>query len=382
MTVAPGQDESWQQYFAGDDGIYLLNHSIGKMPLSARAHAQHAFFDTWEQQTADAWPIWLDRIDTFRLALAGLLNSVPDAFCPQANVSSGLTKVIDSIPNHSARTVIVCTEHDFPSVGFVLRQAERSGLSIRMIPKTADTQDPDVWRDVLTDDVRCVLVTHVHYNTNRLIPVRQICRIARECDVLSIVDTAQSIGVVPIDLADWSADVVLGSCIKWLCGGPGAGFLWIRPELTPDLQPTDVGWFSHRDPFEFDIHHFDYAPDSARFWGGTPSVLPYVIAANSIQLIREIGVDTIYAHNQRLTAILLNAVDPACVRSPLDLGQKGGTTVFSFANQNDVEQALHKADVKFDAREYGIRLSPHIYNSVQEMQVVRDCFAMGHPPDV
>ncbi|MEM7357951.1 MAG: aminotransferase class V-fold PLP-dependent enzyme [Pseudomonadota bacterium] len=363
--------------FALDDHIYLLNHSIGKMPRSALTYTQAHFFDHWQHQTPEAWPLWLSEISEFQNALASMFNSQASAFCPQTNVSSGLSKVLEALPEKAGADVILCTENDFPSAGFVLKMAERLGFQVRMLQKHLDAQDPNVWADALGNDVHSVFITHVHYNTNKLVPVADICKLARDRGITSMVDTAQSSGVVPIDLQAWDADVVFGSCIKWLCGGPGAGFLWVNPDLLDQLQPRDVGWFSHRDPFEFDIHNFEYATNANRFWGGTPSVLPYVIATNSIRLMDNFGVANIRHHNQQLSQILLEAIEPRFFSSPTDLALKGGTTVIKFAEQERVESALTEAGVEFDAREHGIRLSPHIYNTEEELRQVAECLAQS-----
>jgi len=221
-----------------------------------------------------------------------------------------------------------------------------------------------------------VLISHVHYNTSTRTPVQAIVELARQRQIFSLVDIAQSSGVVPIDLIQWQADVVLGSCVKWLCGGPGAGFLWINPLVVEQFEPVDAGWFSHKTPFEFDIKHFQYADDASRFWGGTPSVVPFAIAANSINTIADIGVEQIAAHNRRLTRKIIDAMDPATLQTPEADLQRGGTLVLKLAHQQEIESRLSNAAVRFDARALGIRLSPHIYNSDSEIEQVIDCLRL------
>lgn len=373
MTPSSEAQRATAELFSRDKGVYLLSHSIGKMPMSAVQFANQHFFRIWQGQPADAWPMWLGAIDAFNNSLAQLLNGAAESFCPQSNLSSGLSKVLGALPPKSGKKVIVCTENDFPSAGFVLQQAKKIGFELRMISKAEDVLDLDVWEQALQNDVHTVFITHVHYNTNKRVAVKEICEIARANGISSIVDIAQSAGIVPIDLNEWRADAVLGSCIKWLCGGPGAGFLWIAPEFLDTLTPVDVGWFSHRNPFEFDINNFEYATSSAKFWGGTPSILPYVVATNSIQTMCEIGIDKIRAHNKRLAKKLIEHVHPQSVVSPTVPGLQGGTTVLKFHDQLKVELALRHACIKFDAREQGIRLSPHIYNSEAEIDLVLDC---------
>jgi kynureninase len=356
------------------DGIYLLNHSVGRPPVNAQASVEQGFFKVWQQQADAVWPQWLDQIDSFRKAIAGLLNAGWQDFCPQVNLSSALSKLLPALPRRPGRDVIVYNEQDFPSIGFVLSQARAAGYKLRCIAADRDALNLQTWSEHMGPDCCCVLITHVHSNTSAQVPVAEICSLARQQEIISIVDIAQSVGVVPIDLADWSADFVLGSCVKWLCGGPGAGFLWVNPAIVNRCEPVDVGWFSHANPFEFDIHSFRYAQGPLRFWGGTPSIIPYVLAANSIELITNIGVDVIRAHNLELNQKVLDAIPASAALTPRNPQQRGGTLVLNFGEcQPALEQKLLAAGVHFDARPTGVRLSPHIYNSALEIDTVIDC---------
>ena len=354
-------------------GRYFLAHSIGLMPKSTEAAFKTNFLDTWHSGAEDIWPRWLASISEFNSSLAALLNTQPSLICPQSNVSSGLSKLIMALPKRTGKNVILASESDFPSAAFVLQQAERLGYTLRFIPKSQDLQDLSTWEQALTSDVHTAFITHVHYNTNTLTPINDIAEVCDARGITSIVDSAQAIGIVPIDLSESKIDVVLGSCIKWLCGGPGAGFLWINKELISQLEPYDVGWFSHKNPFEFDLHNFEYAEDASRFWGGTPSVAAYVGASNSIRLIHTTGIDVIQAHNRELTQRLMNAVPEDSIVSPKDLTKKGGTTVLKFADQSKVEQALRDNKILFDARQLGIRVSPHIYSTPDDIDCLVDC---------
>ncbi|MFT4826014.1 MAG: selenocysteine lyase/cysteine desulfurase [Halioglobus sp.] len=364
--------------FAPHKGIYLLSHSVGRPLVGSRESVANDFFEHWENGDAEVWPLWIEQIEGFREALASLLDARAKDFCPQVNLSSALCKVVHSLPRSSQRNVIVMSEQDFPSMGFVMSQAQRAGFEIRMIPTSKDSRDLNVWAQYLTDDVCCTLVTLVYSNSGIQLPLAEITQLARDRGIISIADICQAVGVVPINLQEWQADFVLGSCVKWLCGGPGAGFLWVNSDVVEQCQPVDVGWFSHDNPFEFDIHNFHYASGALRFWGGTPSVLPYVLAASSIRTMQEIGIEEIRAHNVALTEKLLNEVSENSVVSPRKSSHRGGTIVLNFGDQQSaIEQQLTLAKVRFDARATGIRLSPHIYNTAQEMDVLLDCFAQG-----
>ncbi len=342
---------------------YFLAHSIGLQPKATTRALQEHFEKPWQSGEEDIWPQWLDAIHAFNHSLALLLNTEANQICPQTNISSGLTKVISALSVDSQRREILCTASDFPSTGFVLNQAEKLGFHIKRLPKSLDLSDPNVWLDHISSKTAACFLTHVQYNTNLRLPVETIASECRSKGVLSIVDAAQSVGIVPLDLSATPIDVVLGSSIKWLCGGPGAGYLWLSQPSINQLEPSDVGWFSHANPFEFDIDHFQYSKTASRFWGGTPNVAPFVAAAASINALSEIGFEQIRSHNRRLSSKLMNALPPDQISSPMDLDRKGGTVIFKSKNQAHLENHLRSNGILFDARQYGIRVSPHIYTT-------------------
>ena len=358
-----------KQDFLVPDGTYLLSHSVGCLPRAAR-EAADCFFELWGAQGGEAWDGWLESIGDFQKSLATLLNGEATEVCPQPNISSALTKILSSLPRRKGKTKLLLSELDFPSAGFALAQAERAGYTVEFIPADGDTGSLECWQQHITPDTQLVLVTHVLYGNSRLNPVADIVRCAQQHEVFTVVDVAQSVGVVPIDVREWNADFVVGSAIKWLCGGPGAGFLWANPAGVERFEPTDVGWFSHEDPFEFRIRDFRYATDARRFWGGTPSVMPYVVARASIDLVNRLGVGRLRKHNQALTERLVReALERGLtLRTPQDPEQRGGTVCIAFPDPQRVYQRLKEAKVFVDVREaYGVRFSPHVYNDTEEI---------------
>ncbi|HEX7318010.1 MAG TPA: aminotransferase class V-fold PLP-dependent enzyme [Pyrinomonadaceae bacterium] len=358
-----------KQDFSLPDGTYLLSHSVGCLPRVAREAADR-FFELWATRGGDAWDGWLASIGDFQQSLATLLNGEAVEFCPQTNISSALAKILASLPRRKGKTKLLLSELDFPSAGFVLAQAERAGYTVEFIPADGDTSSLECWQRHLTPDTQLVLITHVLYGNSRLNPVAEIIRRAQRHEVLTVVDVAQSAGVVPIDLREWNADFVVGSVVKWLCGGPGAGFLWANPAGVERFEPSDVGWFSHEDPFEFRIQDFRYAADARRFWGGTPSVMPYVVARASIDFVNGIGVENVRQHNQVLTDRLVRAAleRGLTVRTPHDPARRGGTVCIAFPDPQRVYQQLKDAKVFVDVRPaYGVRFSPHVYNDMEDI---------------
>jgi kynureninase len=364
------------EFLTPGTGPYVLTHSVGCLPRAARNALEAGYLEPWARRGGNAWPEWLSGVDDFRAALARLFGGQPAHYCPQGNLSSGLAKVLSALTPDARRPVLLASEESFPSLGFVLDRARRRGWQARFAPHRPD--DPDAWDAALTADVRAVLVTHVHSNSGRVAPVAEIAKLCATRDILCIVDVAQSAGILPLDFTALGADIVLGSCVKWLCGGPGAGFLWIRPDLVSRLEPDDVGWFSHADPFEMDIHSFRYAPDARRFWGGTPAVASYVIAASSLRVVHELGVESILAHNRRLIAAFADALT-AEWRARLPTWPTGGTLCIPLGDQQAaITAALTARGVQFDCRGDVVRISFHACNSAADaVEVARAWYAEG-----
>jgi kynureninase len=323
--------------FVDNEGIYLLSHSIG-LPARGARDAAADYFEVWESDTSHAWPQWLGAIDGFRETLSRLIGGQSASICPQSNVSSALSKMLGALHQSFDAPTILLTEDAFPSLGYV---CEHAGYVVRYIAADLDATDPAVWKSALTADVDIVLITHVHSNTGEQIPVADIAGIAHRQGVLSIVDVAQSVGVLPVDVGAWDVDVVVGSCVKWLSGGPGAGWLW--------------------------VHDFRYAGDALRFWGGTPTVLPFVIARHSIDAIRSVGVDVIRQHNLAMVDQLVDALGDR-VLSPVRPERRSGTCVIR-AGEGAVE-VLSGQGIAVDQRRGAIRASPHIHTNEGDIETL------------
>jgi selenocysteine lyase/cysteine desulfurase len=348
--------------FSVPAGVYLLSHSVGCLPVGSQAALDACYYGPWRERGGEAWTAWLGEIDRFRSGVAALLGGEKHCVCPQPNLSAALAKIVHGLPQDAQRRRILLCEEDFPSLGFVLTMARRDGFEPLFLPSDRDPQDPASWDSALDARVRLALITHAFSNRSARLPVAEITRLCAARGIVSVVDVAQTAGVIPIDLRQWHADFVIGSCVKFLCGGPGAGFLWASERAIAESQPLDVGWFSHADPFEFDIHHFRYAEDALRFWGGTPAVAPYVQAAHSIEALLAIGIDRIQVHNQALISQLHGSVAQRRIASVLDPALRGNTVLLRVQELAAAQVLLARAGVFADARAGCIRLAPHLYN--------------------
>jgi selenocysteine lyase/cysteine desulfurase len=355
-----------------DGGPYLLSHSVGCLPRAARTELEAGLFAPWATLGSDGWGDWLGAVDRFRAAAATLIGGKADEVCPQPSISAGLFALLSGLPREPGRDVLLASAHAFPSIGFAMGQFERLGYRLKLLPESADPGDTQVWADAIDQTVAAVVTMHVHSNSGIVSPVAEIAAIARAHGAFSIVDVAQSVGILPIDVRGWGVDALLGTSVKWLCGGSGGVFLWVRAERIADIAPLTVGWFSHEQPFAFDIRDFRYAPDARRFWGGTPSVAPYVLATAGMKTLSEIGIETALAWNRALIATLSQAAGQA-----FDVTRRGGTLCLVADGDIDrLADALGAAPARFDRRADTVRLSFHLWNTHEEAErigaVLRD----------
>jgi selenocysteine lyase/cysteine desulfurase len=371
--------KQYKSYFHLPDGIYALAHSVGPLPKVSKLALQEHFLAPWEALGGDAWPKWLQGIDDFCTSVATLINATADEICPQPNLASGFSAYLSALAklqkNKSKRRVLM-HQDAFASMGFVVTGlAQVYGLELVLIQ--GDPNNLDTWdKELAKGNTLACLFTHVHSNTSIKSNITPLVKLAKSHGTYALVDIAQSVGVVPVDSKEWGADAIFGSCVKWLCGGPGAGFMFVKASHINELEPDPVGWFSHENPFEFDITHYAPANNARRFWGGTPSVAPYVSACASINMILEVGVENVAQHNIDLKRHLLNSLPNHVKIKPTEteLSQQGGSLCIGCDDMEKAAEKLNKAGVKYDRRGDIFRLSLHIMNSADDADEIARCF--------
>lgn len=351
-------------------GPYFLSHSIGLLPHEARVSIESGFFAPWAAGGGATWTRWLETVDRFCESLAPVIGARARDICPQTNVSSALTKVLFSLPVAPGRTKIVLSEDDFPTVGFVAAQAERLGLRPVFLKGGPRLADPDAWAEGCREDVHLLHVTHVFSNLGLKTPVAEIIARAKARGVITVVDAAQSAGSIEVSAHDWGADFLTGTSVKYLCGGPGACFLWVNPEIAPRCAPADVGWFSHEKPFEFDIRRFAFAEGAKRFWGGTPSVAPFAIASAGADILRRTGVRAVALRNQRLFDRITEALPPDRFLSHVKERERGCSFILRPRSLEEARAALAAAKIIHDERQGGLRFSVHLYTEERDVDLL------------
>ena len=373
LKVKESSFRSFKDDFILTKANYLLSHSVGRPLKETEKFFNNQFFNPWTSSLNEPWDNWLQSIDEFTKELSKLFNANVSEFCPQVNLSSGLTKILMSLPDTQKNIkVILMSEVDFPGMGFTLKKSLPENSEIRFIPSSEDVTDFQVWKKYLTNDIDIIFISHAYSNTGQLSPVSEVLNHTRSHNIISILDIAQSAGIVPINLGMLQPDFMIGSCVKWLCGGPGAAFLWVNSERLPFCNPRDVGWFSHENPFEFDIHDFRYRDTALKFWGGTPSISPYITATYSLKFFNNLGISQVRKHNQKLIKLVEKSFNDEFV-SPRIEAKRGGTMILNFNNhQEKVLKSLSENRISVDLRSQGIRISPHVYSNDDDMHQLID----------
>jgi kynureninase len=342
----------------------MISHSLGAMPRRTRDRLNE-FADVWATRGIRAWEEgWWEMPVTVGNLIGSIIGAGRDEVVMHQNVSVCQSIVLSCFDWSSARNKIVTEDLNFPSNLYLFDGARRQGARVHAAPVEGVLAAID-------DETALVSVSHVIFKTAYIQDLAAIVRRAHEVGALVAADIYQSAGAVPVDVRGLDLDFATGGSVKWLCGGPGAGYLYVRCDLWPKLEPKLTGWQAHREPFAF-RPDMEYADDVYRFLGGTPNIPALYSARSGYEIINEIGVDKIREKSLRQTGRLIALADEAgfAVRSPREPERRGGTVIVDVESGYQVVQQLAARDVLVDFRPgAGIRIAPHFYSSDEELDI-------------
>ncbi len=344
------------------DCTYLINHSLAAMPAAAEARLLE-YARMWRERGIRAWGEgWWELPITVGDQIGRIIGAPPGSTVMHQNVTVAEEVVLSCFREPGARNGIVYEEANFPSVRY-LYQA-KPDLEINVV------EDDAAIVDAIDDRTLLVPISHVLFKNGEIQDVEPIIRRAHEVGAYVVLDCYQSAGVVPFDVTALEVDFAVGGSVKWLCGGPGAGWLYVRPDLAERLEPTFVGWQGHARPFAFEPE-LEYASGARRFLTGTPNVPALYAATAGYDVIEEVGVDRIRERSLALTALLIDRLDAAGfeVASPREPDRRGGTVLVRTPDDAAVHRELGEHGIICDFRPTaGVRLGPHFYNSEAELE--------------
>lgn len=351
--------------------LYLINHSLGAMPRKTYDRMQD-YAETWATRGIRAWEEgWWEMPLTVGDKLARIMGAEPGTVVMHQNVSICQAIILSCFDLTGRRNKIVYEAMNFPSVMYVYEaHAKAAGASIVTVPSddgiTIDTQR---MVDAIDEQTLLVPMSHVLFRSGYIQDAKAIIEKAHSVGAMVVLDVYQSAGIVPFSLKELGVDFATGGSVKWLCGGPGAGYLYVRPDLRGKLQPKITGWSAHQSPFAFESEMV-YAEDAHRFLHGSPAIPTMYAAESGYDLINEVGVERIRVKSIRQTSRLIDLAGEHGwrVNSPIKTEQRGGSVIFDVPNAGEVVRELANRDVLVDYRPgAGIRIGPHFFNSDEEV---------------
>lgn len=357
-----------------DKTVYLISHSLGAMPRATYERLQE-YADVWATRGVRAWAEgWWDMPATVGDEVARIIGAGAGTVVMHQNVSICQSLILSCFDPQPPRNKIVCEELNFPSVLYVYEAHARDGrLRIETVKSDDGITIPlERMLAAIDEETLLVPISHVLFKSAFLQDARAIIERAHEVGALVVLDTYQSAGTVPFNATELNVDFVTGGSVKWLCGGPGAGYLYVRPDLQMKLEPKTTGWMAHEAPFAFESE-MHYAPNITRFLHGSPAVPALYAAQSGYRIINEIGVKRIRAKNMKQTQHLIELAEEAGfhVTSPRDPSQRGGTITIAAEHAGAVTKELIRREFIVDYRPgAGVRISPHFYTKDEELELV------------
>ncbi len=346
------------------DTTYLISHSLGPMPAEAERRLAE-YTTVWKTRGIRAWGEgWWDMSKTVGDQLGRLIGAPPGSTVMHQNVTIAEAVVLSCFRLDGERRRIVYEEENFPSVRYLYQAQRERGAEIVTCPDEAAIVEAIDERTLL------VPISHVIFRSGRIKNVAPIIRRAHEVGACVVLDAYQSVGTVPLDVTALGVDFAVGGSVKWLCGGPGAAWLDVRPDLAETLEPTLVGWQAHARPFAFEPE-LEYAAGSARFLTGTPNVPALHAATAGYEIVEEIGVERIRVNSLRQTELFIRLLDEAGfdVVSPREPERRGGSVVVNVPNFQAVHAELDARDIVCDFRpDAGLRFGPHFFTTDEEIE--------------
>ena len=350
---------------------YMISNSLGAMPRGVQ-DAVHLYSDVWATRGVRAWEeTWWMLPRQVGDEIGAIMNAPSGSVSVHQNVTICQAVVASCLDFTGKRNKVVYSDMNFPSVMYFWEAQRAHGARVNMV-RTDDGIHVPTERilDAIDEETLLVPISHVVFRSSYIKDAKAIIEKAHRVGAHVLLDTFQSLGNVPVDVQQLDVDFVTGGVLKWLCGGPGTAYLYVRPDLGKKLQPNLTGWFAHEHPFEFEVGATKYAEPPYKFMQGTSNIAALYAAQPGLKIIREAGVEKIREKSKKMTARLIELADQRGwkVTAPRNPEQRGGTVGIDMPNAKDVCRELLLRDVIVDFRpKAGVRFSPHFYNTMEEI---------------
>src|SRR5437868_8514280 len=351
---------------------YLISNSLGAMPRGVY-EAMKGYADTWATRGVRAWEErWWMLAAQVGDEIGSLMNAPETSVSTHQNVTTCQAIVASCFDFSGKRNKVVYTDMNFPSVMYFWEAQRANGARVHMV-KTDDgiTVPTERLLDAIDEETLLVPVSHVIFRSAYINDAKAIIDKAHKVGAHVVLDTFQSLGTVPVDVTALDVDFACGGVLKWLCGGPGVAYLYVRPDLGKKLEPKLTGWFAHQDSMAFEPGPIRYTDPPFRFMNGTTHIPALEACRPGLKIISEVGVEKIREKSKRQTALLIQLADAHGwrVNTPRDPEKRGGTVSIDMPEAPQIRNELLAREILVDYRpRAGVRFSPHFYTSDEEIQ--------------
>ena len=349
---------------------YMISNSLGAMPRGVYDE-MHAYANSWAERGVRAWEEgWWDMAVGVGDKIAPLIGARPGEISLHQNVTLIQAVISSCFDFHGPRNKVVMTDLEFPSVQYFYHEQRRNGARIELIPSDDPVRfDLDKFLAAIDETTLLVPISQVLFRSAYIVNARAIIEKAHRVGAHVILDVFQATGTIPIDVRALGADFACGGVLKWLCGGPGVGYLYVREDLRAKLKPAIAGWIAHRRPFAFETGAIDARDDSFRYLNGTPHIPALYACRPGLDILNKAGINAIREKSMRMTARLFEAAKARGwrVNTSENPAERAGTVSVDCPHAAEVCRELLAREILVDYRpKAGVRLSPHFYNREDE----------------
>jgi kynureninase len=350
---------------------YLNSNSLGAMPRGVY-DAMKGYADTWATRGVRAWEErWWMLAAQVGEELGALMNAPKGSVSTHQNVTTCQAVVASCLNFSGPRNKVVYTDMNFPSVMYFWEAQQTLGARVHMVKTDGISVATQRLLDAIDEQTLVVPISHVLFRSAYINDAAAIIEKAHQVGALVMLDTFHSLGTMPLDVQKLNVDFACGGVLKWLCGGPGVGFLYVRPDLGKKLQPRLTGWIAHQQPFNFETGPTRYIDPPYRFMNGTQHIPALEAARPGIAIISAAGIANIREKSKRQTARLVELADQRGwrINTPRDPERRGGTVSIDMPDSQEVAQGLLRREIIVDWRpQAGVRMSPHFYTKDEEIE--------------
>ncbi len=358
----------------------MISNSLGAMPREVESQLMH-YTHQWQTDGVESWHSWFPLVDTVSGLFGKIIGAEKEDVTLIHNLTIGSALIASCLDFTGKRNKVVFTELQFPTISYLWHGWQKYGARIHLVPSDdglyVDTQKIC---DAIDEETMIVPISHVYFRSGGLQDIKTIIDKAHSVGALVMVDSYQAAGVVPIDVKALNVDILASGVLKWLCGGPGAAFMYVRRDLHERFRPAIRGWLGDKEPFEFTMPDVHFADGMHRFLTSSIQVPCLYTAVPALEMMGEIGIEAIRAKSLQLTQRIIDRADEYGfkVNSPRDADKRGGALTIDPNGLRESKLSTKAINDELIRRRFitdyrpptGIRIAPHFYNTLDEVDAV------------